>query len=168
MLLAALIPLGGYLQIPIGPVPISLQTFFVLLAGLVLGPVHGALAAALYVGVGVLGLPVFAGGAAGIGVVQGPTGGFLLGFLPMAGVAGLATRAGEDSLDWGRGLFWATAATVLHLAIGVPWLKLVAGLEWAKTLEVGLFPFLPGAVVKILASVAACRLLGETGWLPRR
>lgn len=168
VLLAALIPVGGYLQIPIGPVPISLQTFFVMLAGLLRGPFHGALAAMLYLVAGVVGLPVFAGGASGIGVVQGPTGGFLLGFIPMAGVVGLAVRGREGSLEWRRGLFWATAATVSNLSIGVPWLKLVTGMGWAKTLEVGLFPFLPGAILKIVASVAACRLVETAGLLSRR
>ena len=168
VLLAALIPIGGVLQIPIGPVPISLQTFFVLLAGLLLGPAHGVLAVVLYLVAGLLGLPVFAGGASGVGVVQGPTGGFLLGFLPMVWIAGLAVRGREEPLDWERGLSWATAATALNLAIGVPWLKLVTGMGWEKTLEVGLFPFLPGAALKILASVAVCRFLEKPGWFSRR
>ncbi|MGB8933246.1 MAG: biotin transporter BioY, partial [Anaeromyxobacteraceae bacterium] len=76
-LLAACIAVGGWLQLPIGPVPITLQPLFILIAGYLLGPARGAAAVALYVLAGVLGMPVFAGGKAGLGVLLGPTGGYL-------------------------------------------------------------------------------------------
>src|SRR5512133_1411896 len=85
-LLAACIAAGAWLQLPIGPVPVTLQPLFIVLAGFLLGPARGAAAVALYVLAGVLGMPVFAGGKAGLGVLLGPTGGYLVGFILAAAV----------------------------------------------------------------------------------
>ena len=81
-LLAALMAAGAYLSIPIGPVPIVLQNMFVLLAGLLLGSRWGLAGVAAYFLTGLCGLPVFAGGLGGIGRIVGPTGGYLIGYLP--------------------------------------------------------------------------------------
>ena len=145
--MAALIAVGGYLSLPLGPVPISLQTFFVMTAGVVLGSASGALAAALYLAAGLVGLPVFAGGTAGIAKLLGPTGGFLFSFVPMAMIAGIATRDRSRPLTWLQGLAWGTAATIVTFLIGVPWLKLALDWGWLKALNAGFLPFLPGAVV---------------------
>jgi biotin transport system substrate-specific component len=88
---AALTAVGSFIVIPVGPVPFTLQTFFVYLAGLCLGPKNAAFAMIIYISAGLLGLPVFAGGKAGIGVLLGPTGGYLPGFVCAACLAGLAT-----------------------------------------------------------------------------
>jgi biotin transport system substrate-specific component len=87
-LMAALVAAGAYLAIPIGPVPIVLQNLFVFLSGLLLGPRWGAASIGVYLLAGSLGLPVFAGGVGGIGRFVGPTGGYLLGFLPAVYVIG--------------------------------------------------------------------------------
>ena len=87
-LFSALIIVGAYLKIPVGPVPIVLANFFVLLAGVLLGPKWGAASVGLYLLLGVVGLPVFAGGG-GIAYLTGPTGGFLIGYLPAAFLAGV-------------------------------------------------------------------------------
>jgi len=87
-LMAALTAAGAYLAIPIGPVPIILQNLFVFLSGLLLGPRWGAASIGVYLLAGALGLPVFAGGVGGIGRFAGPTGGYLLGFLPAVYVIG--------------------------------------------------------------------------------
>ena len=81
-LFAALVAVGAFISIPIGPVPIVLQNFFVLLAALLLGPRWGVAAVGVYLLSGICGLPVFAGGTAGIGRILGPTGGYLMGYLP--------------------------------------------------------------------------------------
>ena len=80
-LFAALLCVSSYVVIPIGPVPVTLQVLFVLLAGAVLGAKMGALSVVIWVMLGAFGLPVFAGGKAGPMVLLGPTGGYLLGFV---------------------------------------------------------------------------------------
>ncbi len=91
-LLAALTAAGAYLAIPIGPVPIVLQNLFILLAGLLLGSRWGLASVGVYLLAGALGLPVFAGGLGGIGRLVGPTGGYLVGFLPAVFVIGWITE----------------------------------------------------------------------------
>jgi biotin transport system substrate-specific component len=90
-LFAALISAGAFVSVPLpfSPVPIVLQNFFVVLAGLVLGPLWGAFSVALFLLAGALGVPVFAGASGGIAVFARPTGGFLLGYLPGAFLSGL-------------------------------------------------------------------------------
>jgi biotin transporter BioY len=90
---ALLTALGAQVRIPIQPVPITLQTFFVLLGGLMLGPNLGALAQVLYVSLGAAGAPVFAGEGVGLAYLLGPTGGYLLGFAASAWLVGQLSRA---------------------------------------------------------------------------
>ena len=165
-LMAAMVAVGAYLHLNIGPVPISLQTLFVILAGFVLGPRHGAMAIGLYLLAGAVGLPVFAGGKAGIGHLFGPTGGFLFGFALSAWIAGLAV-AGKSDADWKRLSLYGLAASLATFAVGVPWLKLTLGFTWGKTLSVGMIPFLPGMFLKLAAVVPAYRFLAKSGLLRR-
>jgi biotin transport system substrate-specific component len=157
-LMAALIAAGAFIAIPLGPVPIVLQNFFVLLAGLLLGRKWGLAAVSVYLLAGAVGLPVFAGGTGGIGRFAGPTGGYLLGYLPAVYVAGLISERGR-----GRPVFdilaMAAGALIVY-AIGVPWLKAVTGLSPAKALAAGMNPlFLAGDALKIAAAVPVARLL---------
>ena len=150
-LMAALIAVGAYVAIPIGPVPIVLQNLFVLLAGLLLGSRWAAISVAIYLLAGACGLPVFAGGSAGIGRLIGPTGGYLFGFLVAAFLVGFVSERAK-----GRRLVEVlamVAASLLVYAIGVPWLKVVTGLSMTKALAVGMYPFLIGDVLKIIAAV---------------
>lgn len=165
-LLAALIAVGAYVYVPLGPIPFSMQTFFVLLAGFALGPVHGTSAAALYLAAGAVGLPVFSGGTSGVARLFGPAGGFLFGFIPLAAIAGMATTDRSRPLGWSRGLAWGALALTAAYALGVPWLKLVLGLGWRQALAVGLLPFLPGAVIKLFLAVATYRFLDARRLLP--
>lgn len=157
-LLGACIAVGAWLQLPIGPVPFTLQPLFVWLAGLLLGPWSGAAAAVLYLAAGVLGLPVFAGGASGLGVLFGPTGGYLLGFVLGAAVAGLARRRGQP-LRWAPGLVAGVAAMAVTYATGVTRLKVVLHLDWAKALLAGAAPFVLQDLVKVALAVAIARAL---------
>ena len=86
-LFTALMILGAYIRIPIGPVPVTLSSFFVLLAGVILGSGWGTASVGIYLLLGALGLPVFTAGG-GLALFAGPTGGYLLGFLPAAFLAG--------------------------------------------------------------------------------
>ncbi len=154
-LFAALTAVGAYLFIPIGPVPIVLQNMFVFLAGLLLGSRWGLASVAVYLLAGLCGLPVFAGGTGGIGRFFGPTGGFLLGYLPAVFLIGsIADRRS------GR-MLWDVVAMVLGsaalYACGVPWLKVVTGMTLAKAAAVGMLPFLAGDALKIAAAALIAR-----------
>ena len=94
----ALTVIGGYIAIPLGPVPIVLSNFVILLSGLLMGSRKGAAVAFTYLLLGALGLPVFAGGASGLARIAGPTGGYLLGYLPAAFITGFISERGKRSL----------------------------------------------------------------------
>ena len=157
-LLAALIAVGAFVHFPLGPVPISLQVLFVLLAGFLLGPLAGASAMGLYLLAGLAGLPVFAGGTSGLGHVLGPTGGYLLGFLLTPLVTGQAKRLGRNGdLAWGFALGLAVLGYVPIYGIGIPWLKASLGIDWGKALATGMLPFLVSDCLQIAASAATAR-----------
>jgi biotin transport system substrate-specific component len=156
-LLAALMAVGAYLAIPIGPVPIVLQNMFVFLAPLLLGRRWGLASVAVYLLAGACGLPVFAGGMGGIGRFVGPTGGFLLGYLPAVFLIGLAV-SGRRPLFW-RDVFAMVLGSAVLYACGLSWLKLALGFTWSKTLAVGMFPFLAGDAFKIVAAAAIAKSL---------
>ncbi len=142
---------GAYLIIPLPPVPITLQTLFLGLAGALLGARLGALSQVIYLLIGIIGLPVFAGGKAGLGVLLGPTGGYLIGFVAAAWVIGALVN-----LKRKPGFAWTVAALVAGTAViyllGVAQLSLVAKLSVNKAISVGVLPFLIGDMVKILAT----------------
>ncbi|MFH1137272.1 MAG: biotin transporter BioY [Pseudomonadota bacterium] len=156
-LLAALIGVGAFIHFPLGPIPISLQTFFILLAGFILGPIQGAVCVGLYLAAGLIGLPVFSGGKAGLGHLLGPTGGFLLGFIPAALAAGLGARG--RGFSWVRTLAGGLAGFAVMYCLGLIWLKFSLGFDWTKTLAVGLLPFVPGDAIKLVAAVGFYKYL---------
>ena len=156
-LFAALTAAGAYLAIPIGPVPIVLQNMFVFLAGLILGPRWGVASVGVYLLAGACGLPVFAGGLGGIGRLVGPTGGYLLGYLPVVFIIGLISKRS-------RGRVWfdvlaMICGTIVLYACGVTWLKILTHMTWSKSLAVGMYPFLLGDALKIAAAAAIARAL---------
>lgn len=155
---AALIAMGAYAHFPLGPVPISLQVLFVLLAGFILGPIAGSSAVALYLLAGLVGLPVFAGGTSGLGHILGPTGGYLLGFLLTPLVTGQAGRlARSGHLGWVWAIALAALGYVPIYGIGIPWLKASMDIDWSKAFMTGMFPFLVSDCLQIAASGAAAR-----------
>ncbi len=167
-LCAALIAAGAFVHIPLGPVPISLQTMFVLLAGFLLGPWRGALTLILYEVAGLLGLPVFAGGKSGLAVFLGPTGGYLLGFIVCALVAGLAVRGLKpgQTPGWGKLLLFGGLGLFSIYAIGVPRLAMVMDASLGKAFAVGMLPFLPGTVLKLAAASLAGNRLHKWRLIP--
>ena len=162
---------------PLVPVPLTLQTFGVMLAGLILGPTRAGLVLLLYVMMALLGLPVLPGGRAGLAVLAGPTGGFLLGMIPGAVVTGWlalvldhndkskADSSSHDALKpppWWQIARYALAAMaggiVLVYAIGIPWLALVTKMGLTKACW-AMVVFLPGDLLKALvAAVVAQRI----------
>ncbi|HEY3336007.1 MAG TPA: biotin transporter BioY [Candidatus Limnocylindrales bacterium] len=137
--------------IPGNPVPYTLQNFGVLVVGGALGLRRGGLAAFLYLALGVIGLPFFAEGRGGIGVIWGPTGGYLVGFIVAAAAVGRLAELGWDRRIGGA--IGATAiGTAIIYAIGVPWLAVATGMSAVKAVETGLLPFLGVDLAKLLAA----------------
>lgn len=157
-----LLALSAKVQVPFWPVPMTMQTFVVLMLGAAYGWRLGGATVLLYLAEGALGLPVFAGAGAGPAYVMGPTGGYLAGFLVAAVATGFLVERG-----WGRGLATLTLAMLighaLILAPGVAWLALSIG--WTKAVAVGLTPFWAATVLKTGLAVAAVlgldRLVGD-------
>ena len=159
-LFTALIAAGAFLVIPVGVVPITLQTMFVILAGLLGGMRIGTSAAVLYLLLGTLGLPIFSGGTGGIGHLLGPTGGYLVAWVPAAFIAGFfSDRTSMPKLP--RFILGSIAATLVIYLLGVPWLKFVLGLSWSQAAAAGALPFLPGDILKVVAAVSIARILSD-------
>lgn len=153
---AALIAVCALLTGPaVNGVPLTLQTFAVLLAGVALGPWRGAAAVALYIGVGLAGLPIFAGGKAGVAVLAGPSVGYLLAFPLAALVAGLvvrfAARRGLRPLALHAGI-GVTLGTLVIYAIGIPVLGARLGIDLSAAF-VGNLAYVPGDAVKATLAV---------------
>lgn len=152
------------IPVPALPVPITLQTLGVMLAGCLLGPARGAAAVLLYLVLAAIGLPVLPGGRGGLGVFAGPTGGFLVGMLFGAAVTGWLARR----LAHGARPVWAAIAgyivaclaggIAVVYAAGVPWLAAVTGMAPGNA-ALAMAVFLPGDVVKaVVAAVVAYRV----------
>ena len=139
---------------PGNPVPFTGQTFAVLLAGGALGFRRGIAATGLYLLLGIVGLPVYADAKHGIEIVQGATGGYLVGFV-LAGA--LTGRLAE--LGWDRNMIGAIGAMLIGdvaiFALGVPWLAYSTGQPMSWAIGNGLTPFLPGEIVKLALASAA-------------
>lgn len=151
--------LGAHVRIPLPwtPVPITLQTFFVHLAGATLGPALGPLSQALYILAGTAGMPVFAGGASGLAyLVKGATTGYLIGFVVAGALVGWLTRRRPDP-----GILWIltsmAAGSLVIYACGVSWLAWSLKLSPPVALAKGMLPFLVGDVVKTSAAAGLFR-----------
>jgi biotin transport system substrate-specific component len=151
-----LISLAAQVSIPVpgSPVPITGQTFGVLLSAGALGFRRAIASTVLYLLIGIVGLPVFAHGTHGLEVITGATGGYLLGFVVAAAVVG---RLAE--LGWDRNLVGGIGAmligSALIYAIGLPWLGFVAHLDLETTLQKGLYPYIRGDLLKLALAAAA-------------
>ena len=151
-LFAALTAAVAPFKIPLGftPVPITLQTLVVLMSGAMLGPTYGALAMILYVVVGALGLPVFAGGGSGIGAILGPTGGYLISYFIAAFAIGktLQLRKQPKYIDY---VFAMVVGTIIIYLLGAGWaLVVVPGLTLLAVIVGWVLPFVIGDTIKLL------------------
>ena len=140
------------IQVPHSPVPVTGQTFAVLLTGAALGANRGALGQLLYVAMGLVGLPFYADGAHGFAVVWGATGGYLVAFPISAYVCGkLAEKRYDRTPQTALPAF--LVGSIIVFAIGVPWLAVSADISLWKALDLGFVPFIPGGILK--AALAA-------------
>ena len=151
-LFAALTAAGAYIQIPMpfSPVPITLQVFFVLLAGSMLKSKWGGLSMIVYTLLGIAGLPVFSGGSSGVGVLLGPTGGYIVGFILAAYIIGKLSEKAENAASPGlliNALNMSIGVLVIY-GCGISQLMLVAEIGPGTALALGVIPFLPGEIVK--------------------
>jgi biotin transport system substrate-specific component len=149
---ALLTAIGAFIRIPLPftPVPITLQTFFVLASGIYLGGRDAASSQVLYVALGILGLPVFAG-AGGLAHALGPTGGFLMAFPLAAGLVGRFVEPGDRPA---RAALVLIAADLVIFAIGATWFAATVGVGPERALALAVLPFLPGTVIKTGAVLA--------------
>jgi len=137
------------IPLPFTPVPITLQTFFVLLAGLMLGSYRGALSQLLYLLWGISGAPLFAGSAAGMAVLLGPTGGYLIGFVTSAWLVGRLVHSNTQPVTV---VAWVSLGSLTILLCGWLWLLAFHIGGAIGAFQLGVLPFLPGDVLKTLAA----------------
>jgi biotin transport system substrate-specific component len=143
----SLIAAGSWISIPFVPVPLTLQTLFVLLAGMVMRR-YAVIPATLVILFGAMNLPVFHNGASGVGVLLGPTGGYLIGFIPAALLVGLAYEKDSELVHIGG----IIAAEVSLYSFGVGWLSYSTGMSLIQASIIGVLPFIPGDIVKAYAA----------------
>ncbi len=134
------------IPLPFTPVPITGQTLGVLLTGALLGSRYGTAVVAAYLFQGAIGLPVFASGQGGLFALLGPTGGYLIGFLPAAFLTGWLLERG-----WSKHIVLTFTALLIAnaviYALGLPWLSFFVG--WERVVPLGLLPFIFGDLLKI-------------------
>ena len=146
--MTAVICILGPLSIPIGPVPISLGTLALYLTVYILGMKRSVIATVIYILIGLVGVPVFSGFSAGPAKLAGPTGGYIIGYIPMVIIAGLfVDRYFKNYLLSIIGMVLATA--VLYI-IGTAWLAYSAGMTPGAAIAAGVLPFIPLDLVKIV------------------
>jgi biotin transport system substrate-specific component len=146
-------------KLPFTPVPITGQTFAVLLVGATLGTVRGFASLLLYLWVGVAGAPVYADHAHGWSVLTSASGGYLVGFVLAAAFAGWMAERRLDRRVSSSVSSMLTGNVIVYL-VGLPWLAVVLHTNLEKTLEYGLYPFVPGDVFKLYFAA----LLLPAGW----
>ncbi len=135
------------IPVPFSPVPITGQTFGILFLGAMLGSRIGTLTVITYIFEGLIGLPVFAGGTMGFLYLLGPTGGYLIGFIPAVYLVGYLSEK-EWANNFSSTFLTMIIGTSVIFTFGISWLAVTAGFETA--LAIGLYPYLPGAAVKII------------------
>ncbi len=149
---AALTAVAAQIAVPLWPVPITGQTLAVLLVGVTLGATRGAISLALYAVLGIVGLPVFSDYSSGWSVIAGPTGGYIIGFIFAAALAGWLAQREWDRKPV-RAFLAFLAGSVVPFAFGLPWLAVALGSyglpnDVNSVLQAGLYPFILGGVVK--------------------
>ena len=157
-----LVGICAHIAVPLGftPIPITMQTFAVLLLGLLLGPGGAFFCLALYLGEGLAGMPVFSPhGPGGIAQLLGPTGGYLLSYPFAAACAGALYRL------WHR-RFWAALAgaglsSLVILAAGATWLTVISHANVSAVFSQSVAPFLAGDAIKVLAAAVCATILGS-------
>ena len=154
------VAVAAQINVPMIPVPMTLQTFAVLAVGMAYGARLGAATLILYMLEGMAGIPVFAHMKSGLATVAGPSGGYIVGFILAAGLLGFLVERG-----WGRGTVRAVTATIICGALiyvpGLVWLHGFAA-DWSQTLEWGLTPFILGDLIKAVLAALTIRSVGKS------
>ena len=157
-----LLAASSRIEVPMVPVPVTMQTFTVAMIGALYGWRLGTLTVLAWLGQAALGLPVLAGGAAGLAHFAGPTGGYLAAFAVMAAQIGWLAERGWNGNRAGLAFLSMLAGNLICLALGAAWLS--RGIGWDAAITHGVLPFLIGAVLKSAVGALALRQLGR----PRR
>ncbi|MET3289412.1 UNVERIFIED_CONTAM: biotin transport system substrate-specific component [Brevibacillus sp. OAP136] len=169
-LFAAIIAVCAQLSFTVGPVPFTLQVFAICLTGLLLGSRWGSVSVLVYLILGAIGVPVFAGFQSGLQTIFGKTGGYLLAFLPAVFLIGLIVEKGRIVV-W-KAFLANLLGLVIIYALGTMQLKFMLNLPWSKAIAFGIIPFLIPDVIKIaIASslgVILLNRLASAGFLPDR
>ncbi len=147
-MLAAVTAIFAQIEIPLPLVPISGQTLAVGIAATILGSRYGAFSMVIYMMLGVIGLPVFAGFAGGAHVVAGPTGGYIIGFIAAAFFTGLFLE--KTAFTYKMAIIANLIGMIVTLTFGAIWLKILLDLSWPAALAAGVTPFLAVGVIKAL------------------
>ncbi len=157
-LLAALLCVSSYISIPLpfSLVPITAQTLVINMVALLLKPKKAGITVLIWILLGIIGLPVFSGGKAGFGVIAGPTGGYIIGYL--AAVILIAMMKGKKN-RFLRNLISVFCGIPIIYAIGFPWMKLVTNMDWKAAFAAGVLPFIAGDIIKCIAAVSVCKPL---------
>lgn len=171
-LCAAVICILSPLSIPIGPVPISLATFAVMLSGALLGAKWGTVATLVYILLGAVGVPVFAGWTGGAAIIAGPTGGYIIGYLPLAFLTGLFCDLFGRNKSGVMKYVWMAAGMLLGnlvlYILGTAWFIGVKGASLKDAMAWCVTPFIPGDIAKmvIVAIVVPAieKALGRAGY----
>lgn len=159
--MAALICIAAPISVPIGPIPISLATFAVYLAGGLLGAKKGTLAVIVYILLGAVGLPVFSGSEGGLQKLFGVTGGYIIGYIPCVIIAGLfvdiffkkRSTINNKFLNW-LSRAWSVPVgmilgTVVLYVLGTAWFIIASGATFEVAMAACVYPFIPGDLIKI-------------------
>ncbi|TQR20487.1 biotin transporter BioY [Psychrobacillus vulpis] len=151
-LFAAIISVAAQIMINIPPVPFTLMTIAVMLTATILGKKYGTLAVTVYVLMGAVGIPVYAGMKGGFGIILGPTGGYLIAIIPAAFFIGwYLEKFGHTKV---HAIVANMVAVFIILIIGTLWLKVVADLPWDGAIKGGMLPFiLPDLAKAVVAAV---------------
>lgn len=156
-LMAAVMCVLGPLTVPIGAVPISLANFVICLTAWLLGPKFGTLSVAVYLCIGLIGVPVFSGYGAGLAKIAGPTGGYLVGYLLLALIGGLfIEKSNGNPVVSGIGLVLGDAACYV---LGTAWFVFQMQCELGYALSVCVYPFIALDLAKIVVSCVVGALL---------
>jgi biotin transport system substrate-specific component len=155
-LFTALTAIGAFISIPIGPVPITLQSLFVILSGLILGSKLGMLSQIAYVLLGLVGLPVFSGGSGGLGSIFHPTFGFLIGFIIAAYIVGKISEKNKSIIVIA---FAVILGSIIIYVIGVPYFYFIftnymgKDINFYGALKYSCIPFIPGDIIKAAIAI---------------
>ncbi|AXI00183.1 biotin transporter BioY [Sporosarcina sp. PTS2304] len=152
-LFAAIIGVMAQLTIPLPLVPITGQTLAVGLAATILGSRYGTITVVVYLAMGAVGMPVFSSMSSGLGVIFGPTGGFLIGFIPTAFLTGYYME--RTSFTFPHAMVANIIGMFVALTFGTVWLKFIAELSWTAAFMAGFVPFLIGGVIKAFLAAYA-------------